>query len=84
MKNNFKNLISAFMVIMLVLFSTLNTLAYNTPAISTGDSRITGIVVLSIILVVAIIAIILLSKKWRLVNCCYNIGKYIKSVLGKL
>lgn len=58
-----KNIISAFMVVMLVLFSTLNAFAYNTPSVSTGDSRITVIVVLSIILVAAIVAIILLSKK---------------------
>lgn len=63
MKNNLKNLISAFMVVMLVIFSTINVFAYNTPAISTGDSRITLIVVLSIVLVAAIVAILLLSKK---------------------
>lgn len=63
MKKKLANLISIGMIVMFVLFSTVNAFAYNTSAISTGDSTTIVIVTLAIILVAAIIAILLLSRK---------------------
>ena len=51
MKKKLANLISACMVLMLVLFSTVNAFAYNNSATATGDSTTIVIVVLAIILV---------------------------------
>lgn len=63
MKNKLKYLVSACLVLMFVVFSTINTFAYNNSAITTGDSTTIVVVVLSIILVAALVAIILLAKK---------------------
>ncbi|MEE1075718.1 MAG: LPXTG cell wall anchor domain-containing protein [Acutalibacteraceae bacterium] len=63
MKKKLSVLSALYTAVLLVIASTLNTFAYNTSSVSTGDSTTTLVVMLSVILVAAILAILLLSKK---------------------
>lgn len=63
MKNKLSILTALTTAILVILTSAISVFAYDTTAISTGDSRTIIFVTLGIILVAALVAIILLSRK---------------------
>jgi LPXTG-motif cell wall-anchored protein len=63
MKTKLSVLTALTTAVLVILTSTMSVFAYDTTAISTGDSRTIIFVTLGIILVAALVAIILLSRK---------------------
>ncbi|MEE0265539.1 MAG: LPXTG cell wall anchor domain-containing protein [Acutalibacteraceae bacterium] len=63
MKTKLSVLTALATAVLVILTSTMSVFAYDTTAISTGDSRTIIFVTLGIILVAALVAIILLSRK---------------------
>ncbi len=63
MKTKLSILTALTTAVLVILTSTVSVFAYDTTAISTGDSRTIIFVTLGIILVAALVAIILLSRK---------------------
>ncbi|MEE0059845.1 MAG: LPXTG cell wall anchor domain-containing protein [Acutalibacteraceae bacterium] len=63
MKKKLSILTALTTAVLFILNSTISVFAYDTAAISTGDSRTIIFVTLGIILAAALVAIILLSRK---------------------
>ncbi|MEE0858560.1 MAG: LPXTG cell wall anchor domain-containing protein [Acutalibacteraceae bacterium] len=63
MKNKLSVLITSFVSIMLVIFSTVTTFAFDNTSVSTGDSTTIVVVILAVLMVAAVVAIVLMSRK---------------------